>query len=298
MPMSPRTVNLALLFALSLIWGSSYMLIKLGLETVPPVTVAAVRITCGALALLLVMQLRGHRVPALGRAWVPFVIMAVSGSALPFSLIAWGETHITSSLTTILLGVVPVSTTLLAHFFTPDERFTRDKLAGLAAGFVGLLVLIGPDAVAGLGHELMGQLAIICAALSYAISMVYARGMRHVPPLVNSACTMTAAAFIIIPFSLVLDAPWRLAPSLTSMVALAVLGVFGTGLAALIFFRLIASAGATFTSMLNYLIPLVGIMWGALLLGEQVPPSAFLGLALILAGVALVNRRAKPVVSD
>ncbi len=101
MPMSPRAVNLALLFALSATWGSSYMLIKLGLETVPPITVAAVRITLGALALLLVVKLRGHRLPALGRAWVPFVIMAVSGSALPFSLIAWGETHITSSLTTI-----------------------------------------------------------------------------------------------------------------------------------------------------------------------------------------------------
>lgn len=293
MPMSPRAVNFALLFALSLIWGSSYMLIKLGLETVPPVTVAAVRITCGALALLLVMQLRGHRLPIIGRGWIPFVIMAIFSSALPFSLIAWGETRITSSLTTVLLGVVPVSTMLLAHLFSPDERFTRDKIVGLVAGFIGLMVLIGPDALAGLGHGVAGQIAIVVAALCYAVSIVYARRMRHVSPLVNSACTMTAAAIIIIPFSLVMDTPWLLAPSIPSMAALAVLGVLGTGLAALVFFRLIAGAGATFTSMINYLIPVVGIMWGGLLLGEELPPSTFFGLALILSGVALINRPSK-----
>jgi drug/metabolite transporter (DMT)-like permease len=297
-PMSPRSVNLALLFALSAIWGSSYMLIKLGLETVPPVTVAAVRITFGALALLLVMQLRGHRLPIIGRGWIPFVIMAIFGSALPFSLIAWGETHITSSLTTILLGVVPVSTMLLAHLFTQDERFTRAKVGGLVAGFIGLVVIIGPDALAGIRHGVVGQAAIVAAALCYAVSIVYARRMRHILPLVNSACTMTAAAIIIMPFSLIMDRPWLLAPSITSMTALAVLGVLGTGLAALIFFRLIAGAGATFTSMINYLIPLVGVTWGGLFLGEELPLSALLGLALILSGVALINRPAKTPESD
>jgi drug/metabolite transporter (DMT)-like permease len=238
-----------------------------------------------------VARLRGLRLPTGVRAWTPFAVMAVVGNALPFSLIAWGETRIPSGLTAVLLGVVPVSTMVLAHIFTADDRFTANKLAGLAAGFAGLVVLVGPDVLAGLGGGLVAKLAIVGAALCYATSIVYARRLRHVPVLISAACTLTLATVIMVPLSLALEAPWRLSPSATSVAALAVLGLLGTGVATMIFFRLIASAGASFTSLINYLIPLFGVMWGWAVLAEHLSATAFAGLALILSGVALVNRR-------
>jgi drug/metabolite transporter (DMT)-like permease len=294
MKLSPRAVNIALLLALSSIWGSSYMLIKIGLDTVPPVTVAAARIALGAATLLVVVQIRGLRLPRGVRAWTPFAVMAMVGNVLPFSLIAWGETHIHSGLTAILLGVVPVSTMVLAHIFTTDERFTANKLAGLAAGFAGLIVLVGPDALAGLGGSLAGKLAVVGAALCYATSIVYARRLRHVPVVVSGAASLAIATVIIVPVSLIAESPWQAAPSAASVAALVLLGVVGTALATLIFFRLVACTGATFTSLINYLIPLFGVLWGAAVLAERLPATALAGLALILSGIALVNRRPTP----
>lgn len=294
MKLSPRAVNIALLFALSSIWGSSYMLIKIGLDTVPPVTVAAARIALGAATLLVVARMRGLRLPRGVRAWTPFAVMAVVGNALPFSLIAWGETRIPSGLTAILLGVVPVSTMVLAHICTTDERFTANKLAGLAAGFAGLAVLVGPDMLDGLGGTLAGKLAVVGAALCYATSIVYARRLRNVPVVVSGAASLTVATVIIVPLSLIVEAPWQASPSAASLAALVLLGVVGTALATLIFFRLVAGAGATFTSLINYLIPLFGVLWGAAVLAERLPTTAFAGLALILSAIALVNRRPKP----
>lgn len=294
MKFSPRTVNIALLLALSSIWGSSYMLIKIGLDTVPPVTVAAARILLGAATLLAVARLRGLRLPRGIRAWAPYAVMGMVGNVLPFSLIAWGETRILSGLTAILLGVVPVSTMVLAHLCTTDERFTANKLAGLAAGFAGLLVLVGPDALAGFGGGLAGKLAVIGAALCYAVSLVYARRLRHVSVVVSGAASLTVASAIIVPLSLILEAPWQASPSAASLAALALLGVVGTALATLIFFRLVAGAGATFTSLINYLIPLFGVLWGAAVLAERLPATTFAGLALILSAIALANRRPKP----
>jgi drug/metabolite transporter (DMT)-like permease len=298
MKLSPHAVNIALLFALSSIWGSSYMLIKLGLDTVPPVTIAAARIALGAATLLVVARWRGLRLPRGLRAWAPFAVMAMVGNVMPFSLIAWGETHIPSGLTAILLGVVPVSTMVLAHICTTDDRFTANKLAGLAAGFAGLVVLVGPDLLGGLGGSLLGKLAVVGAALCYATSIVYAHRLRHVPVVVSGAASLTVATIIIVPVSLIVEAPWQSAPSATSMAALVLLGVVGTGVATLIFFRLVAGAGATFTSLINYLIPLFGVLWGAAVLAERLPTTAFAGLALILSGIALVNRPVKPVASD
>jgi drug/metabolite transporter (DMT)-like permease len=290
MQSSARPIDFVLLLALSSIWGASYMLIKLGLETVPPLTLAATRIVLGAAALMTVVRLRRLRLPRGLRAWTPFAVMAVVGNALPFSLIAWGETRMPSGLTAILLGVVPVSTMVLAHVFTADDRFTANKLMGLGAGFAGLCVLIGPDVLAGLGGGLSAKLAIVAAALCYATSIVYARRLRHVPVLVSGACTLSVAALIIVPFSLALESPWQIEPSATSAAALVVLGFVGTGVATMIFFGLTGGAGATFTSLINYLIPLFGVLWGWAVLAERLPAASFFGLALILSGVALVNR--------
>ncbi len=162
---------------------------------------------------------------------------------------------------------------------------------GLTLGASGLAVLVGGDALAGLGGHLLGEFAVIGAAVCYASATVYAHRMIRGRPTVSSAATLLLSSAIILPFSLVLDTPWRLAPSALSLAAVAMLGIVGTGLATLIYFRLIAGAGATFTSMINYLIPPISVLWGVLLLAESPSPRMVGALALILAGIALINRK-------
>ena len=288
---SSRRANVALLLALALIWGSSYMLIKLGLETLPPLTIAAGRIGLAAMVVVVIVWWRGERLPVGFNQWRPFMVMAMLSNVLPFTLIAWGEVRIDSGLTGILLGCMPLATLVLAHLFTRDERLSTHKIMGLTLGGGGLALLIGADALAGLGGHLLGELAVIGAGLSYASATVYAHRAIRGRPTVSSASTLLVATAIILPFSLALDTPWRLDPSALSLAAVAVLGIVGTGLATVIYFRLVGGAGATFTAMINYLIPPISVLWGVTLLAETPSLRMAGALALILAGVGLINRR-------
>ena len=291
MPPSSRRANVALLLALALIWGSSYMLIKLGLETLPPLTIAAGRIGLAAMVVVVIVWWRGERLPVGFNQWRPFMVMAMLSNVLPFTLIAWGEVRIDSGLTGILLGCMPLATLVLAHLFTRDERLSRHKIMGLTLGAAGLALLVGADALAGLGGHLLGELAVIGAGLSYALATVYAHRAIRGRPTVSSAATLLVATAIILPFSLALDTPWRLDPSALSLAAVAVLGIVGTGLASVIYFRLVGGAGATFTAMINYLIPPISVLWGVTLLAETPSLRMAGALALILAGIGLINRR-------
>ncbi len=288
---SSRRANVALLLALALIWGSSYMLIKLGLETLPPLTIAAVRIGLAAMVVVVIVWWRGERLPVGFNQWRPFMVMAMLSNVLPFTLIAWGEVRIDSGLTGILLGCMPLATLVLAHLFTRDERLSTHKIMGLTLGAAGLALLVGADALAGLGGHLLGELAVIGAGLSYASATVYAHRAIRGRPTVSSAATLLVATAITLPFSLALDTPWRLDPSALSLAAVAVLGIVGTGLATVIYFRLVGGAGATFTAMINYLIPPISVLWGVTLLAETPSLRMAGALALILAGVGLINRR-------
>ncbi len=288
-----RYVNVALLLSLALIWGSSYMLIKLGLESLPPLTIAAARIALAALVVVVIVRLRRERLPVGINQWRPFVVMAMLSNVAPFILIAWGEVRIDSGLTGILLGCMPLTTLVLAHLFTRDERLSRVKIMGLMFGLSGLAVLVGADALAGLGGHLLGEVAVIGAALCYASATVYAHRSVRTRPTVSSAATLLVATAIILPASLIIDTPWRLTPSLLSLIAIAMLGIVGTGIATLIYFRLIGGAGATFTSMINYLIPPISVLWGVLLLGESPSWRMAVAMLLITVGVALINRKKK-----
>jgi len=294
---TPRAAGpreLALLALLSMIWGGSFMLIKLALVTVPPATIAAGRLAIAAGSLLIVARLTGIRLPRTLREWAPFFVLGILSSALPFALIGWGEQRIDSALAAILTGVMPLATAALAHLFTADDRFTRAKAAGLASGFAGLVVLVGGDALAGLGAHLAGQLAVVGAALCYAGNAVYARRLSAAwPPLATTTAAMIAAFAVILPASLLIDAPWRLAPDATAAWAILVLGVGATAGGSLIFYELVRTAGATTTALVNYLVPLAGVIWGAAVLGERPSVRAFIALGLILLGVALNNRRPK-----
>lgn len=262
------------------------MLIKLAVATIPPLTVAAARIVIGAVVIGLVAAAQGQRLGALRGAWLPVLAMGSLGTVLPFALIGWGETRIDSALAAILMSAVPFATVVLAHFFVHDEPLSLAKMIGIALGFAGVVVLIGPDALTQVGGVALAQLAVLLATLCYAANGIVARRLRTIPSESVAAGMLIAAAICGVPLSLVFDRPWTLAPSWPSIAALAALGVLGTGVGYILFFRIIARAGAGFASLNNYLVPLFGVLWGAVVLNERLEPRALVALLLILVGIA------------
>lgn len=293
-------LDVLLLLLLSALWGASFLFIKIVLETVPPLTLVAGRVVVAALTLTLILYWQGGRLPKPGRDWLPFLVMGFFNNAVPFTLISWGEVYIDSGLAAILNATMPFFTAMIAHFVISDERLNRNKGLGIGLGLLGVLVLIGPGALRGLGLHVWGQLAIVAASLSYAVATVFSRlvlrrqqqNTQLAPQTLRmkvAASQLMSATFFVLPVSLVVDRPWTLRPAMASLAALLVLAVFGTAVAYIIYFRLLSTAGATFTSMVTYLLPISGIFWGALLLDERLSGLAIAALLLILSGVAIVN---------
>jgi drug/metabolite transporter (DMT)-like permease len=287
--MHPTRDDYLLLLLLGAVWGSSFLLIKLAVETIPPITVAAARIGIGALVLALIVMIRGRSWPHGRREWLLLFAMGVIGNAVPFSLINWGETRIDSGLTAILMSSVPLATIMLAPAFVRDEPVTPGKLLGVAFGMAGVAVLIGPGVLMGAHGELLGEIAITGAALCYAVNGLVARRLPQMPVEVISAGCLLSATLAVLPVSLVVDRPWQAAPSTLSLAALALLGILNTAGGYLLLFRLVVRAGAGFASLNNFLVPLFGVMWGVMLLDERPSPRAFAGLVLIFGGLAAVR---------
>ena len=282
-----------LLFALAAIWGSSFLFIKIAVATIPPLTLVAARLVLAAAAMLAYLWATGRTLPRDPDIWRGFVVIAIAGNVVPFALIKWGEQAIDSGLTAILMAIMPLSSLALAHVFTRDERLTPARVAGMGVGFVGILILVGPDVIAGLGREALAQIAVAGAAVCYAVSNVYTRIHRLVslPASVTGAGVLLCAAVLAVPPSLIVDRPWQLQPGTGSLAALVVLALVCTSLAYLILFRLISTTGATFVAFINYLVPVFGVLWGAVFLDETVRADAVAGLALILAGIGISRLR-------
>lgn len=287
-----------LLVTLVALWGSSFLLVRLALDSFTPVTVTAGRLLIGAGVLLLLFVLTRRRPPRSLRVWLFFVVMALLGNALPFFLIAWGQRAIPSGLTGILMAVMPLVVLLLAHFLVAGERLTPRRLAGFALGFIGVIVLTGPEARAALvGREasFTAQLAVLGAALCYGVAAIVARRGPMLHPVVTAGAVLSIAGIVVGAFLLVaslrhgapgvLHAPVAITPAL----ALLALGALSTGLATVVYFSLVARAGPTFLSLINYLIPVWAVVLGSIVLDERLPARAFAALALILAGVVLAR---------
>jgi len=288
-PAAAQPRELALLVLLACIWGASFMLIKVGVGSIPPMTLVAARLGVAAAMLLVVAAASEQRLPASLTAWGVFFFIGCFGNALPFTLISWGEQRLDSGLAAILMGIMPIVTALLAHFFV-HEPLTLRRVCGVAIGFAGLVLLVGPGALAGLGERVLSQLAVLSAAVSYAVTTIFVRRFVRLPGRIMAAGATAAGTLLILPPALVLEQPWRLSPSPDSVLAVLLLGLLPTGLATLIYFRLVRTLGATVFSQVNYLIPVMGVVWGVTLLGEQPGPRALTALALILGGVGLVTR--------
>jgi drug/metabolite transporter (DMT)-like permease len=284
--MRPGRDDYALLILLGLVWGFSFLLVKLAVGSLPPITVAAGRIVIGALALALFLQFRGGRWPSDRRDWAKLVVMGFIGNVLPFSLISWGQMHIDSGLSAILMAAIPLSTILIAHVFAPDEPLSTGKLVGVVLGIAVIVALVGPTALEGFGTAVAAEFAVVAATVCYAVNAVIARHLSRVSvEAIGAGCLIPAAAMIV-PFAAVWERPWQWQPTTLSVLAVIALGLISTAGGYLLLFRLIGRAGAGFASLNNFLVPLFGVLWGMLFLGERPGAHAFLALCLVLAGLA------------
>lgn len=276
---------------LALVWGLSFFFTELCLRDLHPLSLAAGRVALAAAALLAVARLAGQRLPSRPADWAALGVMGLINNALPFSLIMWGQTTIDSGLASILNAMTPLFSFVLAHFLTSDERMSGRGALGIALGFLGAVVLIGPGALAGLGAQSLGQVAVLGAALCYAAAAIYGRRLRHLSPLVASAGMTLAATLILLPLAAVLERPWTASPDLTTWSALAALGLVSTAFAYILYFRILASAGATNVLLVTFLVPVTALLLGILVLGEEITSTALAGMALVFAGLAIIDGR-------
>jgi drug/metabolite transporter (DMT)-like permease len=286
-------VEWLLLITLSVLWGGSFFFVEVALEAFEPFTVVLARVGIAALILWTIIAIRGLRVPTSPSVWLSFFCMGTINNMVPFSLIVWAQTEISGSLASILNATIPLFTVLVAHVLTRDEKLRPEKVYGVATGFVGVVVIIGPDALSGLGAGALAQIAVLCAAISYSFAGVFGRRFRSLPPLVVAAGQVSCSTVLLTPLALFLERPWAVAAhSLAAAGALAALAVFSTALAYVIYFRILATAGATNLLLVAFLIPVSAMLLGIPILGETLGPADASGMLLIFASLAIIDGRA------
>ncbi|MBA2701823.1 MAG: EamA family transporter [Chloroflexi bacterium] len=276
--------------ALGLMWGSSYLFIKLAVDSFGTFTLISLRLLIGAAVLWVVLRLSGTALPRNRRIYGHLLVMSVINIALPFALITWAEQSVDSALAAILNSSVPLFVIVIAPIFLPEEPIRVNGIAGLTVGFIGVVLLVSPGLVDADG-DLVGELALVGSSLSYAVGNVYnRRNVRGLPPLIPAVFQVTFALLIVGLLAIILERPWETArPDLEAWFSVAWLGVFGSAIAYLGYFRLLGHWGATRTSLVAYLLPIVGIVLGFFVLSEPIDATLLTGTALIIAGVAMVN---------
>ena len=286
-------INWSLLFTLVALWGTSFLAIKVSLQSFTPDQVVVLRLSIGALVLTLFMLARGKHLPKKPIAWVHFMILGLVGNVLPFWFIAKGQLFVTSSMAGLLMAIMPLVTLILAHFFIPKENLNRNKLLGFVFGISGIVLILGPT-ILGSENSLVGCLLVLFAAILYAANSIIARRLpTYSSAVVSTGVVICAALISLMIWPSVLDIDWQ-PKSTFALLTIAWLGIFPTGVAVIVFFVLIRRAGPTFLSNINYLIPLVAYFIGALVLGELVVWHDMIALAAILSGIAVSRRPVAP----
>lgn len=294
-PAAPPAMAFAdwlLLIALSLVWGGSFFFSKVAVAELPPLTIVLIRVGLAAAALLPVLWLAGQGLPRDRGTWAAFFGMGMLNNLIPFCLIVWGQTRIGSGLAAILNATTPLFTVLVAHVLTADEKMTPKRLAGVLLGLAGVVVLIGPQVLGGLGGEVTAQIAILGAALSYAFAGIFGRRFRGLPPMVTATGQVSATSLMMLPIVCLVDRPWSLPmPSGTAVLSLVGLALLSTSLAYVLYFKLLARVGATNTVLVTLLIPPSAMLLGHLVLGEILSGRAWMGMALIGLGLIALDGR-------
>ena len=287
-------VERALLGLLAILWGASYGLIKIGVASIPPVSLIAARTIIAALVLLAVLGLRRLSIPRDVSTWRMFLVQAVLNSVIPFTLLAWAQQSVDSSVAAILNSTSPLFAFLLAWTITRHEAATLPKLFGVIAGLVGICLIVGIPALYGLGRGLLAQLAIVAATCCYAVAAIYGRNFRSLDPMIPAAGSLVCGSTLLLPLSFALDRPWTLTPLAASVAAVLCLALFSTALALVVYFRLVRTLGAIGTTAQAYLRVPVAVAIGVTVLGETLTGAAWFGLALVIVGVAAMTAPFKP----
>ncbi len=280
---------------LALIWGGSFLSIRIALNDISVLSSVVHRVGWAALLLWAVVLATGLPIPRAPRVWAAFLVMGLLNNVIPFSLMTWGQLHIETGLTSILNAATAIFGVLAAAIFLSDERLTPQKLTGVSIGFAGVVVIIGRDALASFDPRSLGQLAVLAGTVSYALASVWARTrLSHLPPQVAAAGMLTGSTAVMIPATLLIEGQidWPSTP--VSALAVAYYAIVATALAYLLYYRIIAAAGAGNALLVTLLIPPVAIALGAVVLGERLGPNAFAGLALLVVGLLILSGRLWP----
>jgi drug/metabolite transporter (DMT)-like permease len=290
--MTPR--EWGMLLVLSLLWGGSFYFIGIAVTELPTFTIVFLRVGIAALGLHVILRVMGERMPTGFGIWRAFFAMGFLNNLVPFSLIVWGQSHVASGLASILLATTPLLTVVVAHFMTADERLSGGRLAGIVVGIVGIVILIGSEAGEGFGFSLVAHIALLGAALFYSFGSVFGRRFQRleVTPITTATGQITASSVMLLPVALVVDRPWVVdMPGGGTWLAIAGLALLSTSLAYILYFRILATAGATNLMLVTFLIPVSAIILGAAFLGEHLQANHFIGMAVIGIGLGAIDGR-------
>jgi drug/metabolite transporter (DMT)-like permease len=292
---SAGLADYALLTLLAAVFGSSFLFTNLAVESIPPFTVVASRIALAAVVIVAWLIFRGEGLPR-GGVWGWIVASALFGNAIPFSLISWGQQEVDAGLTAIFMAVMPLTTVVLAHFVTDDEKLNRWTFTGVWFGLAGVVVLMGWQALSAVGDNVWYQLAILLGAMCYAVNALITRKLTHLSKWSMSAGLLLAATGLTVPLALLFESPWQQSPSASSIYAVFALAAGPTALATWLILVIIGRQGASFLSQINFMVPMFGVFFGAVFLHERLPANAWAALSIILVGVALARKggRARP----
>lgn len=291
-PMAAR--DWAQLVLLSVLWGGSFLFIGVAVKEIPPLLIVTVRVGLAAAALWITLRLLGVAAPRGPSQWRALLGMALLNNVVPFSLFAWAQAHIASSVASILNATTPLFLVLVAHVFTADEKVTPGRVFGVVSGFLGVAVMLGAAPSLGSGTEILAEAACLAAALCYAVSNVYARRFKPmgIQPLAIAAGQTTVSFLVMLPVTLVVVQPWTITPaSPLAWACVAALALPSTAFAYVLFFRILASAGATNLGLVTFLIPVTAVMLGVVVLGEVLALRHLAGMAMIALGLAAIDGR-------
>ncbi len=297
----PGITDYALVVLLAAIFGGSFMLTKVAVAEIPAATLVAFRVIVASAIFVVMMLKAGQRLPPFGKIWAYIAGAAFFGNAAPFFLIAWGQEKVDAGLAAILMATMPLITIVIAHFFTGDEKLTPLKIVGFCLGLLGVAFMIGFDKLATLGDETVRQYAITMGAVCYAISTILTKYMVQLPRMSMMTSLMLLSVLMVAPYVIlsgeflqfysqaqIFGVSWK------AIAAGAVLGILPTAIGTILVFKIVARQGASFFSQINFMVPVFGVLWAMVFLGEVLPDSAMIALALILAGVAIARLGTKP----
>jgi drug/metabolite transporter (DMT)-like permease len=291
-PLSMSPTDWLLLLLLSLLWGGSFYFAKIAVPEIPPLTLALGRVGIAAAALVIVARAMAVSFPRDRRTWWDFTVMAALNNVAPFTLIFWGQIHISVGLASILNAASPLFGVLVAHLLTHDDRLNAGRVVGLVAGFLGVVLLIGPDLLAEFGSHVLAELACLAASCFYAFGAVYSRRARTLPPIMVATGQLTMSTVLLLPLVLLFDRPSVvLEASSAAIWAMVSIALLSSALAYLIYFHLIARSGATNALLVTFLIPVSAILLGMLLLSESLQVHQAAGLVAIFIGLAAIDGR-------